>query len=212
MTTRAPSCRKHPAATRTGGSYGDGGWGRLRAGKNMKRKIWGACRHTSGFLFAAIVIASTGISEAATSPSPVAVLTLVPQKADQYAIAPTASEVAGLTAQIRSGLASPSMRLVLLPQSRVSGAPCADVGCARRIGQTLGARTVVFGSAIRLIGIQWTVQVSAVQVSSGRLIDTLSYGVLGDYDSLRNGVRQAGVCLGRSISAETHCKTESSAT
>jgi hypothetical protein len=171
----------------------------------------GAYRRTLAILFAAIAIASTGISQAATPPSPVAVLTLVPEKADQYAVAPTASEIAGLTAQIRSGLASPSMRLVLLPQSRVPGGPCADLDCARRIGQTVGARTVVFGTAIRLIGIQWTVQISAVQVSSGRLIDTLSYGVLGDFDSLRNGVRQAGVCLGRSISAETHCKTDSPA-
>jgi hypothetical protein len=157
------------------------------------------------WLFAAIAPAATG-AQAAGIASPVAVLALVPMTVDQYSVAPTAAELAALTGQIRSGVASPAFDLMVLPQSRIPDLACAEIACARRVGRQLGARTVVFGTVVRFIGIRWNAQVSAIEVSTGRVVDKLTYGVLGDHDALRNSVREVGVCLGRSISGEKRCK------
>jgi hypothetical protein len=148
---------------------------------------------------------------AVTAVSPVALLTLVPEAGDEYAVKPTPSQVGALTQRLRSGLASPAFDLKLVPQSRIPAAACADANCARRIGSSLGARTVVFGTVDRFSGIQWNAQVSALDVRSGRVLDTVSYGtlgktfLLGDFYSLLNGFERVGACIGRSISGRAPC-------
>lgn len=149
---------------------------------------------------------------AITAVSPVAVLTLVPQAGDEYAVKPTPAQAGELTQRLRGGLASPAFELTLVPQSRVPAGACADVDCARRIGSSLGARTVVFGTVDRFSGIQWNANVSALDVRTGRVVDTISYGIqgktalLGDYYSLLKGFEQVGVCIGKSISGRPPCE------
>lgn len=149
---------------------------------------------------------------AVTAVSPVALLTLVPEAGDEYAVKPTPSQAGMLTERLRIGLASPSFALTLVRQSRIPAASCADADCARRIGSSLGARTVVFGTVDRFSGIQWNAHVSALDVRSGRIVDSVSYGtlgkafLLGDFYSLLDGFEHVGVCIGRSISGRSPCK------
>jgi hypothetical protein len=149
---------------------------------------------------------------AMTAISPVAVLTLVPEAGDEYAVKPTPSQAGQLTQRMRGGLASPSFGLTLLPQSRIPAPGCADADCARRIGAGLGARTVVFGTVDHFSGIEWNARVSAIDVRTGRVVDTISYGIqgktalLGDYYSLLNGFEQVGICLAKSISGRPPCE------
>jgi hypothetical protein len=151
------------------------------------------------------------IPEAAGGPSPVAVLELVPVKVDEYSVAPTADEMVELTARVRSGLASPRLRLVVLPKDRMPSSECADADCARRIGRNLGAHTVVFGTVVRLSGIRWNMQLTALDVGTGRIDDRVTLGtmgpqyLLGDYYSLLNSVHATSYCLGRSIVGESKC-------
>jgi hypothetical protein len=149
---------------------------------------------------------------AMTAFSPVAVLTLVPEAGDEYAVKPTPTQAGELTQRLRSGLASPSFGLTLLPQARIPAPACADADCARRIGSALGARTVVFGTVDRFSGIEWNARVSALDVRTGRVVDNVSYGIqgkaalLGDYYSLLNGFEQVGICIGKSISGRPPCE------
>jgi hypothetical protein len=148
---------------------------------------------------------------ALTAVSPVALLTLVPHAGDEYAVKPTPTQATELTQRLRSGLASPALELTLLPQTRIPATACADADCARKIGSSLGARTVVFGTVDHFSGIEWNASVSALDVRTGRVLDTISYGIqgktalLGDYYSLLNGFEQVGVCIGKSISGRPPC-------
>lgn len=161
-----------------------------------------------GTVFAMAPITS---ASAASTYSPVAMLQLVPEVPDQYGIAPTRGEASGLTTQIRSGLAASSPGLALVPQSRTPATTCSDADCARKIGASLGARAVVFGTVDRWGGVKWNVLMTAVDVHTGRILDTISYGALGnpvidgDYYTLLNSVREAGVCLGRSLTGQKPC-------
>jgi Protein of unknown function (DUF2380) len=173
-------------------------------------KSWFASFTTFGLL-STILLA--GATIAASSASPVAVLPLMAATGDEYSVAPRPNELKELTAKLRNGLAFAPLHLSLLPPSRTAAVACEDADCARRIGRALGARTVVFGTVQQFSGIQWNMQVSAVEISSGHIVDTLTYGtlgkdfLLGDYYTLLSGVRKVGICLGRAIAREYHCKT-----
>jgi hypothetical protein len=49
-------------------------------------------------------------------------------------------------------------------------------------------------------------------VRTGRVVDTISYGIqgktalLGDYYSLLNGFERVGICIGKSISGRPPCE------
>ncbi|HTJ27175.1 MAG TPA: DUF2380 domain-containing protein [Candidatus Limnocylindria bacterium] len=162
-------------------------------------------RFVAPWLLAAVA-ASVATAAPVSEPSPVAVLPFLSVTEDEYSVAPTRDEVASVTLQVRRGLASAPPHFTVLPQSRVTSDRCGDAECARRIGRALGAHVVVFGSVVRFAGIRWNTEVSAVDVRSGRLVDRLTYGVFGDYDSLLNAVREVGACLAQSIAGAAHCK------
>ncbi len=150
---------------------------------------------------------------ALTATSPVALLGLMPVAADQYAPKPTVQQADELTQKMRDGLATPALGLTLVPGARIPQTQCADPECARKIGSSLGARTVVFGTVQHFSGILWTARVSAVDVRTGRVIDTVTYGaqgdssfMIGDFYSLLRGFQRVGVCIGRSIAGQTHCE------
>jgi hypothetical protein len=168
-----------------------------------------------GFIVAAMVSTlpvCIGQASASSNASPVAVLPLEAAPGyDTYAVSPSAAQLKILTGRVRSGLAVRSRELDLLPQ-RSGEKPCADAQCARREGRSIGAHTVVFGAVSRAAGIFWNTRISAVDVSSGRIIDSLTYGVMGDYYSLRGSVSALGACIGRSIARKPRCKISNPAT
>ena len=125
-------------------------------------------------LLAMLALTSPATAGPTSMVSPVVVLPFVPMTVDEYSVVPRAEQLASLTTRVRMGVASPPLHLVVLPQPRVTGAACAEAGCARQIGRALGARTVVFGKVVRFTGIRWNTEVSAVQVSTGRIVDTLT--------------------------------------
>jgi hypothetical protein len=163
------------------------------------------------YAVALLFLLSASAASAATGPSPVALLQLVPLAPDEYAVLPTQEQARGLTMQIRSGLTSSPLHLELIPQSRIPANSCSDADCARHIAATLGARTVIFGIVDRFGGVKWNVQLTAVDVQTGRTVDTVTFGAFGtpvidgDYDTILNSIREAGVCMGRSIAGKSPC-------
>jgi hypothetical protein len=165
-----------------------------------------------GYVIVFLVLFTASAAAAAPEPSPVALLQLVPTAPDEYAVLPTADQARGLTMQIRSGLAASPMHLRLIPQSRIPANTCSDADCARRIAAAVGARTAIFGTVDRFGGVKWNVQLTAVDVKSGRTVDTVTFGAFGtpvidgDYYTILNSIREAGVCMGRAIAGESPCK------
>jgi hypothetical protein len=166
-----------------------------------------------GWIVVSLLLVSASSAFAATSASPVALLQLVPQAADEYAVVPTADQARGLTMQIRSGLAGSPLDLDVIPQSRIPANTCSDADCARRIGATVGAHTVIFGVVDRWGGVKWNIQLTALDVRTGRIVSTMAFGAFGnpvidgDYYTILNSIRQAGVCMGRSIEGKSPCKS-----
>jgi len=78
---------------------------------------------------------------------------------------------------------------------------CNAAACARRIGRALGVRAVVFGSVTRYMALIWGMDVSVVDVRTGRVTGPFSLGYKGDYAALYAGEDDLSVALARTLSA-----------
>jgi hypothetical protein len=65
---------------------------------------------------------------------------------------------------------------------------CDDAACARRIGQQLGVRAVIYGSVTRAMALIWGAEVSLVDVATGTVRGSYQVGYKGDYLSLMEGL------------------------
>jgi hypothetical protein len=133
----------------------------------------------------------------------VAVLPLAADAGHDDAVSPSPMQLHSLTDDLRGGIGSGKLSLV--DAARVANTSCGIAECARRAGQALGARTVVFGTARLVTPIIWDVVASALDVPSGRVVRSLSYSALGDYLVMRRGAHELGTCLAAAIRGATPC-------
>ncbi|GAC1494361.1 MAG: hypothetical protein NVS1B2_10860 [Vulcanimicrobiaceae bacterium] len=73
---------------------------------------------------------------------------------------------------------------------------CDEASCARSIGRSVGADSVVFGSVTRALSMIWGSQVSIVDVATGRGRGPYDLGYKGDFLTLETGVGE----LARAVS------------
>jgi hypothetical protein len=139
----------------------------------------------------------------------VAVLPLSAAAVQGDAIQPNTDALAALTAQLRAGIKATPLAVIPSRWPHDVGAPtCLEARCARRIGEVIGARVVVFGSVRRVVGIIWSTEASAVDVPSGKVLHTLQYSALGDELVMERGARTLGTCLGRLIAVKRPCTAD----
>lgn len=133
-----------------------------------------------------------------------------------YGIVASGSELQIMTRQLRAGAASAGIRLVA--QTRVASAvaaagfdqnsparACVSARCAKRIGRSLHADFVVFGSAMRPMAVVWSSEFSILDMRSGKVYEKLNLGYKGDVQAMELGERYAGGCIARVILKQKHC-------
>lgn len=133
-----------------------------------------------------------------------------------YGIVASGSELQIMTRQLRAGATSAGIRLVA--QTRVASAvaaagfdqnsparACVSARCAKRIGRSLHADFVVFGSAMRPMAVVWSSEFSILDMRSGKVYEKLNLGCKGDVQAMELGERYAGGCIARVILKQKHC-------
>ena len=121
-----------------------------------------------------------------------------------------------MTGQLRAGLAG--ARVSLVAQRQVAGAAsaagfdqtvparsCTVAECAQSIGRSVRADEVVVGAVTRQMAVIWGTSFSIVDVRTGRVLGTESFGYTGDVQAMERGERTAGGCIGRVIERQKPC-------
>jgi hypothetical protein len=82
---------------------------------------------------------------------------------------------------------------------------CDDAACARRIGQQLGVRTVIYGSVTRAMALIWSTEVSLVDVATGAARGPYEVGYKGDYLSLMEGLPALAQAVANQLERDSGC-------
>ncbi|MBD5654703.1 MAG: hypothetical protein IAI50_05920 [Candidatus Eremiobacteraeota bacterium] len=137
--------------------------------------------------------------------SPVIVLHLVTaHPKDEYGDQAESSDLSEVSEAVRHGVAEN------LPGDEVTtkaAGGCGDSTCARAIGKKVGAHTIVFGTVENEIGVRWIAHIYALDVPTGRMIDSVAFAVIGNFDALSKTLPKLAACLGGSIAGKPRCKT-----
>lgn len=135
-----------------------------------------------------------------------------------YSVLPSASELNAMTSELRAGIVAGGVAVV--PQERVAQAlrtagykqtiparACAKVDCARRIGRSVGADRVVFGSVTRAMALIWSTDYYIVDVRTGK-VTPFTAGYKGDVQSMTLADRYAGSCIARALRGQRPCASD----
>ncbi|MGZ3496402.1 MAG: DUF2380 domain-containing protein [Vulcanimicrobiaceae bacterium] len=133
-----------------------------------------------------------------------------------YGLLPSRSELNVMTDQLRTGLGSDGVSLVV--QKRLSAAvsaagfdqsspnrSCVVAECAQKIGRAVHADQVVVGSVTRAMAVIWGTDFSVVDVRTGKIVGEMNLGYKGDVQAMELGERYAGACIARIIKRQKPC-------
>ncbi len=172
----------------------------------------------SRFLVAAFAIAAVATPSVASAQTVMGTFAMLPLVAGDtgvpYQIFASKNERGEYGASIAAGIRK-SYAGVQISDARVARAltkagidqespyrACNDADCARRIGRSLHADTVVFGSVTRALSMIWGSEVSIVEVASGRVQGPYDLGYKGDFLTLKTGVGELSAAVSNRLIAD----------